>query len=363
MPNIFGKEVTDYQHLIKLQAAKLIDAYNAGNKARGRDHMFNALPSAHNPKPMPMNLRDADAQAVSFITNNLQAIQAEIEEILYLDFRLDEFFPIITNVPEGARTYSYRVVDRLARGSFIDNTGKDAGVASVSVQNVPYALQYAGLIPEWTREDLRNAVFSGISLDSETIAAGTEGCMDHIEIVGLTGDARFGFQGLTNHDQITKATAAKTFALSTADEIVTSLQSYISMVIVNTVEIASRIIKTGLTLYLPIAQYDRLTTLPYGDNRDKTAWEFLKRSNPWSNRTGQELKIASVAEMDGAGDGDTDRMLLGFNNARVMEFAMPIAPRIIDTIPQAFSITAPMEYKISGLNVKRPGFNLYVDGI
>lgn len=363
MPDIFGREQRDYRMLRDMAAANVLDAQTQQLAARGLVHNFDALPSAHTPVQMPLQDVEANAQAVHFVTNNLQAIQAQIEEILYTDFRLDDFFPIITNVPEGARTYSYRVINKYGLGKFIDNTGKDANAASVSLQNVPYSLQYGGIIPSWTLEDLRAAAFTGIALDTETIVAGTEGCMDHIEIVGLEGDATYGVTGLTNNGDIPSSASAKTIATMTADEMVAFIQANVSSIIEQTKEVFSRIIRSGLTVYLPIAQEALIGDTKLSDNADKTVWEYVKVNNQWTRTTGEPLELRKVAELAGAGAGSTDRALFGFNNNRVMEMAMPIQPRVTRTIELHYGVDAPMEYKISGLNVKRPTAMRYVDSI
>lgn len=363
MSDIFGKNPNDYRMLDVLAKAKMLDAHNMQLVARGRAHNFDALPSQHNPIMVPLNDIEANAQAVNFITNNMQAIQATIEEVLYTEFRLDSFFPIITNIPEGARTYSYRVTNKYGLGKFINNSGRDANNASVSLQNVPYSLEYGGIIPSWTLEDLRAAAFTGLSLDSETVAAGTEGCMDHIENVGLIGDSTFGFTGLTNDAEIPSTPSAKTIATMSPDEMVAFVQSKVSFLIAQTEEVFSRVIRTGLTLYLPIAQETLLGDTKLADDASKTVWDYVKVNNQWTRRTGQELKMETVSEMAGAGAGSTDRCLFGFNHDRVMEMAMPIQPRVIQTINTHYGVDTPMEYKVSGLNVKRPTAMLYVDSI
>lgn len=363
MPDIFGREQIDYKLLRDLAAKKLLDSHNQQLGARGLVHNFDALPSRHTPVQMPMNDVEANAQAITFTTNNLQAIQAMVEEILYTDFRLDAFFPIVTNVPEGARTYSYKVVNKYGRGKFIDNTGRDANSAQVSMGNVPYNLQYGGIIPSWTLEDLRAAAFTGLPLDTETIKAGTEGCLDHIEIVGLSGSSDLGLTGLINSADIPASNSAKTIANMNADEMVAFIQTNVAAIIAQTSEVMSRVIKTGLTVYLPLAQETLIGDTRLSDNADKTVWDYVKSQNQWSRRTGQDLKLETVAELAGAGAGATDRALFGFNNDRIMEMAMPIQPRVIQTIDMHYGVDAPMEYKISGLNVKRGTAMRYVDVI
>ena len=231
------------------------------------------------------------------------------------------------------------------------------------MRNVAYSLEYGGIVPQWTLEDLRRAAFTGVSLDSETVKAASEGAMDHIEQVGLLGDETVGFKGLVNHDEILTDTTPATMEASTAQELVELLNKKIGSIVEQSAEVVGRIIRKELTIYLPIAQYNRVTTLGYGDNADKTVWGYVKKNNPWTARTGQEVKLASVAELKGAGAGGSDRMLIGFKDKRIMEMAMPISPRVITTINEGFVVKAPMEYKISGLNVKRPTTMRYVDGI
>lgn len=363
MPDIFGKTANDYAMIRSLARNKLLDSHNQQLKTRGRVHNFDALPSIHNPKPVPLMDVEATAQSLHILTNNFQSIQAQIEEILYTDFRLDEFFPIVTNIPEGAKTYSYKVINKYGRGKFIMNNGKDANTSQISMQNVPYGLEYGGIIPSWTIEDLRAAAFAGVALDTKTVEAGTEGCMDHIEIVGLEGDDTFGLTGLINSPDIPSVNSVKTIANMSADEMVAFVLSNVAAVIADTAEVMSRIIKTGLTLYIPLAQETLIGDTKLADDASKTVWEYVKVNNQWTRRTGQELKMVPVYEMAGAGAGATDRCLFGFNNDKIMEMAMPIQPRAIRTIETHYGIDVPMEYKISGLNVKRPTAMRYVDSI
>ena len=363
MPDILGRDQNDYRLYQAMAKKKLFDAHMQQLATRGRVHNFDALPSPNNPVKMPFADVEANAQAMTFLTNNLQAIQSFVEEILYMDFRLDEYFPILTTIPEGATTYSFKRTNSYGRGKFIDNSGKDANNASVSLENIAYGLNYAGIIPSWTLEDLRAAAFTGIPLDTKTIAAGTEGCLDHIEIVGLLGDASRNLVGLTNSADIPAANEVKTIANMTGDEMVEFIQRNVSAIIAQTAEVMSRVIKTGLTVYLPLAQETLIGDTRLASDASKTVWEFVKVNNQWTRRTGQELKMTTVAELAGAGAGDTDRALFGFNHERIMEMAMPIQPRVIQTINTHFGVDAPMEYKISGLNIKRGSAMRYADSI
>jgi len=340
--NIFGKTHDQYKHLTKLKDNGLLDSH------------LNALKT---------NFTDAaePSQGFGFATNNLQAIQSEIEEVLYLKFRLDQFVPINSAIAEGANSYAYRVKNQYGEAGFIDSYGKNAQSASASYELLSSVILQGGIDAMWSLQEVRSAQFAGIPLQSDTIEAATKACMDHIEKVGLLGDAGKGFEGLVNNSDIPDTTAASTLEL--ASDPVKYINDYINQVIVDTNTIASNRITSGLTIYLPVTQYNFVATNGYGDNKDKSVMEFLKSFNAWTAQTGNPIEFRSVIELAGAGAGSSDRMLVGFNEKSVMEMGNPIMPRVITLMNEGRFFRAPLEYSISQLNVKRPGACLYVDGV
>ena len=364
MPDIFGREALNYRHMQAMHSRdpSILEGFleQRAHALQGKRHDFAALDG--------QRFAHAEAQPIGYMTDNLQAILSVVEEVLYTDFRLDGFIPIFTTVPEGAKTYSYRVLDRVGRGRFIDNDGSNAPSANTSLSLVPYTLEYAGIVPEWTVEDVRAAMFGGVALDAETIVAATTGAMDHIETVGLMGDAEHGLKGLVNQrttgaNSVARADAAATIDSMTGDEIVEFLQKEVTTLITSSAEVFGRTIRTGLCIYLPLEQgaivnNKRLTDI------EKTTWEYFAEHNLWFTYTGQRPMLKLVAELKGAGQGtDKNRMIVGLMHERVMEMAMPISPRLLGLYDRGYTICAPMEYKISGLNLKRPAGVRYIDGI
>jgi len=379
MPDIFGRESHQYSHIRAMQDAGIWEDQRRLRAAEfgGQPHDFNALGRADGDIRRAAN-PEQNAQAFGYLTNNIQAIHSMMEEILYTQFRLPEFIPLVTDVPEGAATYAYRVVDRAGLGQFIDNDGTSAPSANVGVRLVPYGLEYAGIIPEWTMEDLRRAMLAGVPLDTETVDAGMQGALDHIEVVGLLGDKDRGFLGLTNLK--TSGAGAVTLYNSTssdttlrpvdfsadateAEHIRAFMTAAINQVISNTAEVFGRTIRSGLTIYLPIDQFNIITSKPIGDDANKSIWQYIQLHNAWSEYTGETPMLKAVQELKGAGASNSDRMIVAVNDRRVMEMAIPIYPRILTTINKGYTVCSPMEYKISGLNVKRPTTIAYFDGI
>ena len=374
--DIFGKNQSFYTHLdeVREQGVDPSEYLRASATRRwganSKTHNFAALNEGELYKAF-----EGSAQVVGFVTDNLQAIQSQIDEILYTEYRLPEFIPVITDVPEGSTTYAYKVVDRVGLGRFIDNSGSQAPSANAGVRLVPYVLQYAGIVAEWTVEDLRRAMFSGIALDTETIEAATTGAMNHIEQVGLLGDASRGLKGLVNQDTsdspnanqvpletLVPASGNSFVENGTANDILAMLQEQTADFIDNSKEVFGRTLKTGFTLYLPIKQaalvrHKRLPDL------NMNVWDYYKVNNAWTHYTGEEPTLKWLAELSDEGVGDVPRGIMGVNNTRVMEMAMPITPRVLTIQDKGYTVCAPFEYKVSGLNVKRPQGLRYIDKI
>ena len=369
MPDIFGRNEHDYAHIRHLREANMYEAQMRALTNRGmRPYDFGALrPRAGFDGSFIVRTTDT-AQALGYLTNNLQAIQAQVEEVMYSEFRLDDFIPLRYDIPEGAVTYAYKVVDGAARGRFIELGGSNAPPANVGVRLESYILRYGGIVPEWSVEDLRRAELGGVPLDTETLMLGIRGSMNHIEIVGLQGETEQNLVGLTNlpiagRNAVNRRQLGTTFAAGTAENIRKEITDEIGKVIEMTSEIFGRQVRSGLTVYLPVEQYNLVTTRPIGDNVDKSVWDYVKMNNPWSNYTGQEPMIQPVAELKDAGGTGVDRMIVTVRDERVMEMAIPISPRVLTTLNMGYTICAPMEYKVSGLNVKRPKVIFYVDNV
>ena len=362
--DIFGREQNDYRHLRELEQrsgqATVTEYLTAGAQAVGRTaHSFTALGGVTH------RAFEGEAQVLGFLTNNLQAIQSVIDEILYTEHRLPEFIPIISDVPEGATSYAYRVVDHAGLGRFIDNDGDSAPSANAGVRLVPYPLEYAGIVPEWTIEDLRRAMFTGVALDSETVTAAIRGAMDHIETVGLEGDASRGFKGLTNlgttgAGKVSRTNASTTISALTPDEMVKFLQAEVLKIITDTKEVFGRTLRSGLCIYLPIEQASAVTHTRLTDINE-SVWSYFEQHNAWYSYTGQMPMLKWLAELDSSGSSSTDRMIVAVNDRRVMEMAMSIPPRVLTTLNKGYTVCSPIEYKISGLNVKRPSAIRYID--
>jgi len=359
--NIFGKEVEEYRIFAdacpNMNRLQMQDAITRGG--RKVDWAF---------KPEFKQFADqaeALTAAYGLVSNNLQAISAESDEILRRDFQLNEFVPINQNVPEGATSKATNIVNRHGKGKFITKNGKNVERAEASVNRVAYPISYAGVMAAWSIQELRESLFSGMSLSNETLRAAIEACNDHIQEVGFVGDADEGFEGILNGSDVPIfAGPVPDWTTATGDEIVAFVQLLISTIGDASNEVFYRRFRNGdLQMNLPTVAFDILANTRYGDNADHTLGKFIKENNPWKERTGRDLVIKSLPEARDAGASGEARLSLYPKDSRVLEMDMPIAPRPVNVLPVAYGVETPYEYSMSGVNWKRGTLAMYADGI
>jgi len=366
MPNIFGKHYSEYSHLADIEAKYGKPGLIA--HLRKRNLNFNNFEPNKGAKNLPKRASMQDAltdfaEGVTWFSSNLSAMQPEIDEILYSSFRLPNFFPMLTNIPEGAKSYFYRVVNKFGQGEFIDNLGTSAPTATMSASTVNYDIRRGGILAQWSDEDLRNAIFGGINLETETIRAATEGCMDHIEKVGVGTTTEDWFEGLINLSQVPITVAPTPWSSLSGDDLLQEITAPITTIIENTFEIFGRVINTDLAIYIPISLVDDLQKYR-ATNSDRTIFELAQTNNAWTKYTNRAIQFKYVQELETAGGSATRRVLYGYpDENRVWEMGMSISPRAVRTVTEKYGITVPFEYKISGLNVKRPTAMLYIDNV
>lgn len=365
MSNIFGKDIVSYKHLNVLKKSGVLDAHMAAAKQANRPFLFDGALGAYQNKP----LSDSEAAAgYGWLTNNLQAISTEIAETMYLDYRLPELVPINTSIPEGAESYAYRIKNKYGEAGFIDAYGTNAGSASVSYDILSAPILQGGIDGMWSLQEIRAAMFAGVPLAADTVQSATIACLNHIETVALKGDtSKKGFEtGLINNKKV-PVKEIKDITLPDVDG-VKAINDAINNLIEDTNTIIAQRRMPGLTLYLPVKEFNYLATTQYYIGNamhyvGKTQLAYLSENNAWTANTGMPLTVKTLLELkDSATTGKKkQRLMLAFNNTKVMEMAQPIAPRVIGIENKLRWFHAPLEYSLGALNFKLPKTCVYLD--
>jgi len=298
MPNIFRKNPRDYRFLAEQQGDRTDRQFRDAMKRSGDkinwDHDFSRRNFTTD--------AERDTAAFGLVLNNVEAMQAEIEEVLRERFMIPDFVPINSAIPEGAQSYALRVINRYGKGKFINKDGSNVESATASVSKMVFNVEYAGIQPEWTIQELREVLFTGIGLSNETLEAGTQGALDHIQEVGFNGDADLGFTGLLNSADVPVYAGAdastQIVQATTADAIVAAMNNWIIQLGQTSNEIVYQHFgNSDLVIALPTAAFDHIASRRMGDGSDRTIMNFFLENNVWKTRTGKNVIFKSLSRL------------------------------------------------------------------
>ena len=367
MPDLFGREFDDYQHLAALPQ-RIQDQYLASGA-----HDFNALGSRRG-EAMPDERTQVQAAGagLSFNLPNSTAVIAMIDEVLYGEARMG-LVPTI-QVPEGARTYTRLVLDQVGEAAFLDPAGGESPAVDVNFKAHDFRLAYGGNHTMYTNQEWREAEFMGLPLVDAKLKAAVMFCLRHYEKVTLNGSAKEGFVGLLNletakeaADRPVRETASQSFEAASGQEIFRLIEDQIIAMIDSTKEVIGGQLRKGLCICLPVKQAGMLKQklITEGD-ASMTAWKYLMQHSIWSAYSPDPIELRIITELSTAGNSDSSRMIIMLKDERVIEQGMAFMPRLAAAggmIDQGYNWKIPLEYRFGGVNLYRPFGVRYVDGI
>lgn len=366
----FGRRPQDYDHFRPLIEGQLLEGhllgraeeYSRRKHQKFQPHNFNfdweAIRS--------LKLEDSSAPIYSYVRESTEAINSMVKEIMYRNELYKMFLPIHRDVDEGDQSYSYRVIDRRGKASWVDTRGSVVGSVRVTQSKFSAPLKQAGELIEMSDENARIAIKSGILIDQELMKAAVQAILNKQNEVALLGDTEWGWKGLVNWpttgaNKVARFDVGKTFEDSSGEEIRKTIADAIGRLITDSKEVIPKQITGQLCVILTPGAFNRLTE-PLGDNKDHSIEEFLAMNNAWSRRTKRPIQFESLQELVGAGQGGRDRMAIGIKDKEVVEFPMAIEGRALRTIEKEFGYTIPLESKFGGVWITRPFGWTYGDG-
>ena len=290
MPDIFGRSRQSYSHIRVMdedfgerawddhhEALRNFMRANSSVALDYQPHDFDSLGSRSFNENLETRAQ-GDATALGYTTNTGLQIMTMVDEIYYTAQRLTDFVVLNTAINEGAQTYGYQIMDRVGQAKRIENTGSEAPTATVSRGFVSKPLHLYGLDAIYSIEELRQALYQGVPLQTTSIEAAVTGCMETMEQVAFTG-GNYGNAGLFNlptsgANKVNHRFVEKVFQGMLATDIRSLINQELSAVIEASQEVIGRQpgLVSGMTVYLPGKQYDNLSNLYIGDNAEKNTF-------------------------------------------------------------------------------------------
>jgi len=170
-----------------------------------------------------------------------------------------------------------------------------------------------------------------------------------LDEIARQGEATTGLLGLFNYPTMSEYTVPNgalgtaTWATKTADEQLADLNGIVNFIITST-----NGIETPDIIGLPLAQYQLITQKRLSADSEKTVYTYFLENNPYIKR------IEWFSQLDGAGDGATDRFIAWKNDPMHLVFDLPMPFTQEELMIDGLSRSVPCRAKTAGVTIFYP---------
>jgi hypothetical protein len=207
-------------------------------------------------------------------------------------------------------------------------------------------------------QEIRRAQMAGMPLESRRAMTARQAIDDKIDAIAWSGDTASNLSGFIGYSGISEYTVTsgtgglKTWASKTADEILKDMNGAVHYVVE-----ATNGIEQPNTMLLPLSQYNLIQTKRLGDGSDETVLSYYLKTNQYIKR------IEWVVELDGAGAGSTDRVVVFVNDAMHLTLELPAPFETFEADKKGMEYSIPCMARTAGMIVYYPASVAYFDGI
>ena len=296
-------------------------------------------------------------EAVLFETQTTY-VQTKALEVKHRAFVAFEIFSVDFDVPSGSETVEWRYFDAVGTAKIIADYAKDFPRVELLAKKATAQIRGLGNSYGYTIPEIRRAQRNGVNLDArKAIEARKFHDIGH-DIIAWKGDATYGLQGFINYPGTSEvvlpvgASTFKTWSTKTADEIIKDFRLIVSSGRTIT---SSR--ETPDTVIMPTAQYDLIEGLRLSVEMDKSVLTYLKETYP------QITIWKGVTELDGAGAGGLDRIMVFDRSAEHVQYTMPQMFEQMEPEREGMEYTTVCHSESGGIKAYYPVAILWADGL
>lgn len=306
-----------------------------------------------------------------FFVSQLAHVEPEVLMIQYADIQYPDLIPVDDSAWDWAPQITWFSGDGTGQPREIANAGDDIPLAQLSrdIHQVDVSMFALGF--GYTEADIQSAMRVGTNLSSEQAMNVRRLIEEKMEDIIWQGDTRHEWESFLASTLVTAAAAADGAAggatathweNKTATEILRDINAALSGVRTSTsrVEMAD-------TLCLPPAACDLLSWM-HLPQTDRSLWSYIMENNVYTNKTGRQLSIYEINELDRAATttavAGQGRMIAYRRSPDVLKFHLPMPfsffnPRMENSLKYLVDGI----FRTGGLEIRRPGAFRYIDGI
>jgi hypothetical protein len=299
-----------------------------------------------------------DAADSVFFPRQLEHIQAQVYAKLYPQYLARQYVPV--NSEGGwASLLTYRETDLQGASKLISNYADDLPMVQGSATETSLKVRDYGVAAYWSLREINRAREIGSSLDVSRLADARRVAEAGLDAVAALGDSVAGLEGILNHSAVNAATVATgvagyTWALKTADEIVTDFISVIQTMRSNT-----KTVYSPTHFVIPDTSFVELSTRRMSTQTDTNILDYaLMRL--------RSLGVQGILPWyycETAGADSTKRMVAMVRSPEAGELMIPQDFQVLAPQQKNLSVMVPTMLSTAGFKVRVPYAFEYRDGI
>lgn len=367
------KEIT--KALARLQAARperpeiTLDSIKVSRGFHAEVHrFFNAYALDSTARPRRDRGKRFDAGETMLFTRQLEFIQAHVLTVEFPDLILRDLVRPMAGIPEGAKSFGWRLREQMGRAREISNGADDLPnmTAKYAEQLVPIGM--FGINHQYTVSEIIEAAYAGITLPTDLATDARESVERMIDCIGALGIDEDGnatpYGGLLNGVTAfgvtlqTKAADGYTGQFhdngATGETMLVDLQKFCESLAVN----SKRKAKAN-RLVVDNASFSRIATTPYSSLSDKTVLACLLDSNP----SVREVIPWTACELADAQSNGPRWMAYDSSDPEAMGLINPVEYRTEPLQRDGLWLKVPGWCKFGGVVIKKPLKVTYLDGM
>lgn len=289
----------------------------------------------------------------AFIEQQLQSLEAAVYEVKYPELKARQFFPLKTDVNEGAESFAYRISDYFGEAEFISHYADDLPMTGFRTEKRVGRVEGIGNAFSYSVQELRAASMAGIGLDPELAKAAMRVHERKVDQAAAFGNQALGFQGGLRHPDVAILTATVPWATATSQQILGDLHR-----LANTIVEDSKGVWVPDTIGVDIATYNLINSkiLEPAVNTGTVLSEFLKTSAYVKN-------VEFWHKLSKASDTDGPRVLCYLRSPEVVQLVIPMEPRMHEPEKRGLRYVRPIESRFGGVIVRQALAMRYMDGV
>lgn len=303
-----------------------------------------------------MNELRFDAGFSAFLDLDLQAIETELYRIVYTDLKARLWLPGKTDVPAGAESFAYKVLDGVGRADIVTHNSDELPMAGVRVEKKIGRIETVANAFAYSKQELRAAAMSGMGLDREEAFFAMRAHEEKFDQITLLGVPALGMVGFFNHPDTLVDTASDwDNPATTGATILADLRKLYAGMLQN-----SKGVYVPTQIILPLSSYLAAESRPVAVdyNIGTSALQMFKQT------AGTAIEIGWDVKLETAGAGGSKRAVAYQKDPRVAAWVQPLAPEISE--PQLINLVykRTIESRVGQAAIKQPQLAMrYMDGM